>query len=81
MILVNFPLVTGDTRTLALLAERVTETIKIDDQDFADTGINIPGAPFIGRAAHSEQGLVQQLSVTGLLPEDVQSQLYTTGAV
>ncbi len=81
MILVDFPLVTGGTRTLGLLAERVTETMIIDEQDFTDTGIRIPDAPFIGRATHSEQGLVQQLSITELVPADVQSHLYPVEAV
>ncbi|TCK18898.1 chemotaxis-related protein WspB [Thiogranum longum] len=80
MILVNFPLTNGGTRILGLLAERVTETLRIDEQDFTDTGISIPEAPFIGRAAHSDQGLVQQLSITELVPADVQSQLYSSGA-
>ncbi len=80
MILVEFPLATGGTRTLGLLAERVTETLQLDDQGFSDTGISIPDAPFIGRATHTEQGLVQQLSVTELLPADVQAQLYPAEA-
>ena len=80
MILVEFPLATGGTRTLGLLAERVTETLQLDEQDFSDTGINIPDAPFIGRAAHTEQGLVQQLSITDLVPADVQAQLYPAEA-
>lgn len=81
MILVDFPLASGGTRTLGLLAERVTETIDIDEQDFTDTGITIPDAPFVGRAAHSEQGLVQRLSITELVPVDVQSHLYPVEAV
>ena len=80
MILVEFPLATGGTRTLGLLAERVTETLQLDDQGFTETGISIPDTPFIGRAKHTEQGLVQQLSVTELLPEDVQVQLYPAEA-
>ena len=81
MILVDFPLASGGTRTLGLLAERVTETMDIDEQDFTDTGITIPDAPFVGRAAHSEQGLVQRLSITELVPVDVQSHLYPVEAV
>lgn len=81
MILVDFPLASGGTRTLGLLAERVTETIEIDEQDFTGTGITIPDAPFVGRAANSEQGLIQRLSITELVPVDVQSHLYPVEAV
>ncbi len=81
MILVNFPLVAGGTRTLGLLAERVTETLQLNEDAFTDTGINIDDAPFIGPAAHTTQGLVQKLSITDLVPPDVQSQLYPAEAV
>jgi len=81
MIIVEFPLATGGTRTLGLLAEHVTETLQLDEEDFTDTGITIPDAPFIGHAAHTDQGLVQQLSVTELVPTEVQSQLYPAEAV
>ena len=80
MILVDFPLAAGGTRTLALLAEHVTETLQLDEQEFTDTGINIPDAPFIGKAAYTDQGLVQKLSITDLVPPDVQSQLYPAEA-
>jgi chemotaxis-related protein WspB len=80
MILVEFPLATGGSRTLGLLAERVTETLQLHEQDFTDTGINIPDAPFIGRATHTEQGLVRQLSTTELIPADIQAQLYPAEA-
>ncbi len=81
MILVEFPLAAGGTRTLGLLAERVTETLQLDEHDFTDTGISITDAPFIGYAAHTDQGLVQKLSVADLVPPEVQSQLYPAGAV
>ncbi len=80
MILVEFPLAAGGTRTLGLLAEHVTETLQLDEREFTDTGINIPDAPFIGPAAYTDQGLVQKLSVTDLVPPDVQSQLYPAEA-
>ncbi|VAW75778.1 hypothetical protein MNBD_GAMMA15-2482 [hydrothermal vent metagenome] len=81
MILVEFPLSAGGTRTLGLLAERVTETLQLDESEFTDTGISIADAPFIGHAAHTDQGLVQRLSVTDLVPTDVQLQLYPAEAV
>ena len=80
MILVDFPLAAGGTRTLALLAEHVTETLQINEQEFTDTGINIPDAPFVGKAAYTDQGMVQKLSITDLVPPDVQSQLYPAEA-
>ena len=80
IIIVDFPLADGASRTLGLLAEHVTETLQIDEQEFTDTGIAVPDAPFIGRAAHSDQGLIQQLSIAELVPEHVQAQLYPAEA-
>ena len=76
IILVNFELANGDKRTLGLLAERVTETISIDEDSFASTGLSMDNAPYLGHATHVEQGLVQQITVSELLPENVQSQLF-----
>jgi chemotaxis-related protein WspB len=80
MILVEFPLETGGTRTLGLLAEQVTETLQLNEQEFTDTGISISDAPYTGRAAHTDHGLVQQLSVAELVPPDIQSQLFPAEA-
>jgi chemotaxis-related protein WspB len=76
IILVHFPLGDGECRVLGLLAERVTETVSIDPANFTDTGILIDDAPYLGQAAQTEQGLIQQVSINDLLPAPVQAQLY-----
>ncbi|HHJ17761.1 MAG TPA: chemotaxis protein CheW [Gammaproteobacteria bacterium] len=80
IILVNYPLADGTRRILGLLAERVTETIDIDGDSFTSTGLNMEQAPFLGDAARCEAGLVQRISVTELLPESIQSQLFPAEA-
>jgi chemotaxis-related protein WspB len=70
----------GDSRVLGLLAERVTETVSIDADAFAATGLNMSEAPYLGQAAHTEQGLVQQVNVAELLPETVKTQLFPAEA-
>jgi len=80
IILVTFPLSSGDSRVLGLLAERVTETVSIDADAFAATGLNMSEAPYLGQAAHTEQGLVQQVNVADLLPETVKTQLFPAEA-
>ena len=37
-------------------------------------------APYLGRAAHTEQGLLQQVNVADLLPENVKTQLFPAEA-
>ncbi len=76
IILANYLLPDGSHRVLGLLAERVTETINIDEEAFTSTGVNMEQAPFLGNAARCEPGLVQRISVSELLPETIQSQLF-----
>lgn len=80
IILVDYPLADGTQRVLGLLAERVTETIDIDDDSFSSTGVATEQAPFLGHAAHCEPGLVQRITVNELLPETIQSQLFPAEA-
>jgi chemotaxis-related protein WspB len=80
IILVTFPLTNGGSRVLGLLAERVTETLSVDADGFAETGLNMSAAPYLGRAAHTEQGLLQQVNVADLLPENVKTQLFPAEA-
>ena len=81
IILVNFPLATGDSRLLGVLAERVTETISANDAAFTPTGLGMDDAPYLGMAANTDQGLLQQITVSELLPAAVQAQLFPDEAV
>lgn len=76
IILVDHLLADGTQRVLGLLAERVTETINIDEDAFSSTGVNMEQTPFLGNAARCEAGLVQRITVSELLPEAIQSQLF-----
>jgi len=76
IILANYPLSDGTQRILGLLAERVTETVNIDEDAFTSTGMNMEQAPFLGNAVRCEPGLVQRITVSELLPEAIQSQLF-----
>ena len=76
IILANYPLADGTQSVLGLLAERVTETVNIDADAFTGTGLNMEHAPYLGHAARCEPGLVQRITVSELLPETIQSQLF-----
>jgi chemotaxis-related protein WspB len=80
VILVRFPLSCGETRTLGLLAERVTETVRIKADSFSDTGVRIPDTPYLGQATRHDTGLIQKVNVKDLLPEAVQLLLFPARA-
>jgi chemotaxis-related protein WspB len=79
IVLVDFPLADGHKRTLGLLAEQVTETADMDATGFSPTGLDIADTPWLGKAAYTGQGLVQQIRVADLLPAEVQAQLFSSG--
>ena len=76
IILVQFRRTDGQSDILGLLAEQVTETISLDTDNFLSTGITLPDAPFLGKAAHTESGLIQQVNIEHLLPDPVKALLY-----
>ena len=80
VILVRFTMSCGGTRTLGLLAERVTETVRINAGDLSDTGVRLPETPYLGQAARHEGGLIQKVKVNDLLPEAVQVLLFPARA-
>jgi len=79
IVMVDFPLRDGNKCTLGLLAEQVTETVELAPDDFSSTGLRIEDTPWLDQAAHTAEGLVQQISVAALLPEEVQMQLFPAG--
>lgn len=82
IILVNFPIAGGGgARMLGLLAERVTETVRLTEETFTSTGIGMDATPYLGLAANTDQGLLQKITISELLPADVQMQLFQEEAV
>jgi len=64
------------SKLLGLLAEGATETIKVQDEDFAQTSIGTHGAAFVeGMIAH-EAGMIRQLNVEHLLTAEIRNFLF-----
>lgn len=76
IMLVQYPLPWGEYRPLGLLAEQVTETIKLDRDDFASAGVHIEDAPYLGDIARDEQGMIHLLCPEQLLSRTVCEQLF-----
>ena len=67
------------TELLALLAERVTETVNVDDDDLRDPGVHADGAAFLGPVYRSSEGkLIQLFEVDTILSQEVRETLYRT---
>ena len=76
VILVHLPEADGETRLLGLIAERVTETVRRDPADFVTSGVTSDRAPYLGRVATDERGLVHWIDVEKLLPHAVRVALF-----
>ena len=76
IIVVDYPDQSGGLRRLGLIAEQVTETMRREQTDFVDAGVNNEGASYLGPVAAGARGLVQWVEVSKLLPQSVQDVLF-----
>ncbi len=61
---------------LGLLAENITETIKIADENFEKSGIEIPEAPWLGKVARVNGCMLQLVKPHRLLTENLRMVLF-----
>jgi chemotaxis-related protein WspB len=76
IMLVQYPLPWGGQRLLGLLAEQVTETIKLKQDTFSSAGIHIEDTPYLGDIARDELGMIHLLRPEQLLTRTVCEQLF-----
>jgi chemotaxis-related protein WspB len=81
-VLVRYPLAdaANGSRLLAIIVEQATRTMRRDPTDFTATGVATPQARYLGPVASDPAGLVQWISVQGLLPDDVRAILFVREA-
>jgi chemotaxis-related protein WspB len=77
IMLIQYPLPWGERRPLGLLAEQVTETIKVDQDAFASAGVHIEDTPYLGDIARDDQGLIHLLRPEQLLPSTLCERLFS----
>ena len=65
----------GQPRVLGLLVERATGTLKRDQTDFVESGLNIANAPYLGTIAVDSEGFIQRLRPEALLTPSVRALL------
>jgi len=61
---------------LGITAEKVTETINIDENDFHSSGLTLTEAPYLGAIANKDDNMIQFIEVNKLLPKELQSMLF-----
>ncbi len=57
----------GEPLQVGLLLEKATETLKIPDEDFVESGIDNPQASYLGKVVLDGKGVLQQISPDNIL--------------
>jgi chemotaxis-related protein WspB len=81
IILVNYVEPGGETHLLGLLGEKTTEMIRREPADFADTGVTVDSALYLGPVTADDRGLIQWIEPRKLLPESVRDALFRSTAI
>jgi chemotaxis-related protein WspB len=66
----------GGERLLGLIAERATDTMKCAPEDFRSTGVESPGARYLGPVVHDPRGLIQRVEIAALLSDELRAALF-----
>ena len=62
--------------TIGITAEKVTETLQVEQSDFQTSGVIVKDAPFLGPIINKDNEMIQFIETKNLLPDDVQSILF-----
>ncbi len=77
IIVVQYPDASGRGRLLGLVAENVTEVIHRDPDEFADPGLKVKSAPYLGPILMDANGSVQLLHEQRLLSQSVRDLIFS----
>lgn len=78
--LLHYPSREKPEHILGLLAERVTETRRIEERDLKSTGIMIRNAKYLGRVIADGPRMIQWLHIAQLVPDELKQLLFTEAA-
>ena len=64
------------SNVLGLLAERATETVTCREEDWRPSGLAVGEAPYLGGILKHQGGMIQRVTVEGLLPDSLRETLF-----
>jgi chemotaxis-related protein WspB len=76
IMLVNYHSDSNEKRLLALLAERISTTIKLPESAFSPAGVSMGETEFLGDVAVNHGNIIQRIDIGKLLPTQVRSMLF-----
>src|ERR1700733_11212941 len=76
IILVNYLDKSGKVHLLGFLAEHATETMRRSEEDFADSGVAVADAPYLGPVMTDAAGIIQRIGIQNLLSDSIGTHLF-----
>jgi chemotaxis-related protein WspB len=76
IIVVSYRAEDGQSHPLGLLAEGATETLLRRDEDFAEAGVAVDEAPYLGPVTSDAEGIIQRIEIQRLLPTEIRERLF-----
>ena len=76
VVVVNYAAADDAPRTLGLIVERATSTVRLEPGQFKETGVSSGEMPYLGPIARDAEGLIQWVTLPQLLPLAVRNVLF-----
>lgn len=74
--LVNYKDDDGKLVCIGLLIEHLTETVRFDENDFSDSGVNLKDNPYLGKVVIDDNCIVQMVNIRKIIPEEAREILF-----
>lgn len=76
IVLLKISLPDNKTSIVGLLAEKVTEVMRLFESDFKDSGVKNKNAKYLGDVITDSYGILQRLNINELLPKTAKDMLF-----
>jgi chemotaxis-related protein WspB len=76
IVIIKFEDENNGQRLIGVLAEKLTEVTRVEESEFMASGVQNDNAKFLGDVATDEQGILQRLQVSEILPKQAQQMLF-----
>ena len=76
IVVVNYLDESGKVHMLGFLAEQATETMHRSEEDFADSGVAVVDAPYLGSVTTDAAEIIQRIGIQNLLSASVGDHLF-----
>ncbi|TAN76365.1 MAG: purine-binding chemotaxis protein CheW [Gallionella sp.] len=74
--LVNYKNDTGESTCIGLLIEHLTETVRFNEDDFSDSGVNLNDNSYLGKVIIDNDCIVQLVDIRKVIPEEAYGILF-----